>query len=239
VVASATRSGGRWQGVLYESVANVSKQNPHSQPLETCEWRHHLTSAHASVSLFYAGCLRRCRLGRVLELDMDTRIRWLRSEWPTSTTMLEIPIYLLVVGAMGLVAVHSYVYAQRHLHVMEALSVMTGPRVTMMEYRAVTGTWPTSNGQSGFSDAIFKENDHELYRVNSVQIREGGAIEVKFSRGVLKEKVVSVRASEQPGPGLPVEWTCGRARTLPGTTATTDRTTITDNDLPSPCRAHR
>jgi len=153
--------------------------------------------------------------------------------------MLEIPIYLLVVGAMGLVAVYSYVYAQRHLHVLEALSVMTGPRVTMMEYRAVTGTWPTSNHQAGFSDAMFKENDRDLYRVNSVQIREGGAIDVKFSRGALKEKVVSIRASEQPSPGLPVEWTCAHARTLPGTMAATDRTTIFDNDLPSPCRAHR
>jgi hypothetical protein len=32
---------------------------------------------------------------------MNARIRWLLTEWPTSTTMLEIPIYLLVVGAMG------------------------------------------------------------------------------------------------------------------------------------------
>jgi Tfp pilus assembly protein PilE len=153
--------------------------------------------------------------------------------------MLEIPIYLLVVGAMGLVAVHSYVYAQRHLHVMEALSVMTGPRVTMMEYRAVTGTWPTSNGQAGFSDAMFKENDHDLYRVNAVQIRQGGAIDVKFSRGALKEKVVSIRASVQPSPGLPIEWSCGHARTLPLTTGAADRTTMMDDDLPSPCRAHR
>jgi len=170
---------------------------------------------------------------------MNTRIRWLRTEWPTSTTMLEIPIYLLVVSAMGLVSVHSYVYAQRHLHVMEALSVMTGPRVTMMEYRAVTGVWPTSNSQAAFSDAMFKGNDRDLYRVNSVQIREGGAIDVKFSRGALKEKVVSIRASDQPSPGLPVEWTCGHALTLPGTTAAADQTTITDNDLPSPFRAHR
>ena len=153
--------------------------------------------------------------------------------------MLEIPIYLLVVGAMGLVAIYSYVYSQRHLQVLEALSVMTGPRVTMMEYRAVTGTWPTSNDQVGFSDAMFKGDDRDMYRVNSVQIREGGAIDVKFSRGGLKEKVVSIRASEQASPGLPVEWTCGHARTLPGTEAATDRTTIIDYDLPSPCRDHR
>ena len=85
----------------------------------------------------------------VLKPKMKAHIRWLRTEWPTSTTMLEIPIYLL-------------------------LSVMTGPRVTMMEYRAVTGAWPTSNSQAAFSDAMFKGNDTDLYRGNSVQwLREG------------------------------------------------------------------
>jgi hypothetical protein len=177
--------------------------------------------------------------GKRLGFEMNTRIRWLRTEWPTSTTMLEIPIYLLVLGAMSLVSVFSYVDAQRHLHVMEALSVMTGPRVTLMEYRAVTGTWPASNSQAGFSDTMFKGNGSDLYRVNSVQIREGGAIDFKFSRGALKGKVVSIRASDQPSPGLPVKWTCGHALTLPGTTAAADQTTVTYNDLPSPCRDHR
>jgi hypothetical protein len=153
--------------------------------------------------------------------------------------MLEIPIYLMVVGAMGLVAIYSYVYAQRHLHVMEALSVMAGPRVTMMEFRAVTGAWPTSNSQAGFSDAMFKEGHRDLYRVSSVQIREGGAIDVEFARGALKQKVLSIRAWEGRGPGLPIEWTCGHALALPGTTAAADHTTLSDNDLPSPCRAHK
>ncbi len=36
--------------------------------------------------------------------------------------MLEIPIYLLVLGAMGLVAVYSYAYAQRHVRVLDALA---------------------------------------------------------------------------------------------------------------------
>jgi len=164
---------------------------------------------------------------------MDTRVRWLRTIWPTSTTMLEIPIYLVVVGGMGLVAIDSYVYAQRHLHVMEALSVMNGPRVAMMEYRAVTGVWPTSNSQAAFSDAMFKTG----YRLNAVQIREGGATDITFSVGALTDKVVTIRAWEGAGAGLPVEWTCGRARALPGTTATSDHTTISDDGLPSPCRA--
>jgi hypothetical protein len=153
--------------------------------------------------------------------------------------MLEIPIYLLVLGAMGLVAVFGYVYAQRHLHVMEAVFLMAGPRTTMMEYRAVTGVWPTSNSQTGFSDAMFRAGDRDLYRVNSIRIRESGAIDFGFSLGASKQRVLSIRALESPGPGLPVEWTCGHAPTLPGKTAATDQTTLSNEDLPSPCRAHK
>src|SRR5215472_3877682 len=132
--------------------------------------------------------------------------------------MLEIPIYLLVVGAMWLVTVYGYAYAQHHLHVMDALSVVAGPRVAMMEFRAVTGVWPRSNAEAGFSDAMFKGGDRDLYRVNSVQIREGGAIDIGFSRGALKGKVLSIRGWQGRSPGLPIEWTCGHALPLPGTT---------------------
>jgi len=153
--------------------------------------------------------------------------------------MLEIPIYLLVLGAMGLVAVFGYVYAQRHLNVMEAVFLMAGSRTTMMEYRAVTGVWPTSNSQTGFSDAMFRTGDRDLYRVNAVQIREAGAVDFGFSRGALKGKILTIRAWERPGPGLPVEWLCGHALSLPGTTAAVDQTTLSEEDLPSPCRAHK
>ena len=131
--------------------------------------------------------------------------------------MLEIPIYLLVLGAMGLVAVFGYVYAQRHLNVMEAVFLMAGPRTTMMEYRAVTGVWPTSNSQTGFPDAMFRTGDRDLYRVNAVQIREAGAVDFGFSRGALKGKVLTIRAWERPGTHgssravtCAPRWTCSR-----------------------------
>lgn len=153
--------------------------------------------------------------------------------------MLEIPIYLVVLGAMGLVAVLGYVYAQRHLEVMEAVFLMAGPRATMMEYRAVTGAWPTSNDQAGFSDASVKTGDPSYHRVTSVQIREAGAVDLGFSQGALRGKVVSIRAWERPSPGLPVEWLCAHAPSPPGTTSAADQTTLSEEDLPSPCRAHK
>ena len=76
--------------------------------------------------------------------------------------MLSLPIYLLVVGTMGIVAVFGYVYAQRHLRVLEAISLIAGPRTTMMEYRAVTGTWPTSNRQAPFRCDVH-DGQRDLY----------------------------------------------------------------------------
>jgi hypothetical protein len=50
-------------------------------------------------------------------IGMDARVRWLRIEWPTTTTMLELPIYLAIMGAMALVATHGFVRVQQRLHV--------------------------------------------------------------------------------------------------------------------------
>ena len=153
--------------------------------------------------------------------------------------MLEIPVYLLVIGVMGAAAVSGYVHAQRHLHVMESLSVTTGARATMMEYRAVTGLWPTSNSEAGFTDTKFNAHRSDSYRAIAVQIRDGGAIDVRLARTPLPEGVVSIRASEQSAPGLPVIWSCGHALTLPNTISAPDHTTLPDADLPSPCRSHK
>jgi Tfp pilus assembly protein PilE len=99
---------------------------------------------------------------------MDVRrVRWQQIEWPTATTMLELPVCLAVMGAMALVASHSFERVQQHLHVLEAVSIVTGPRVAMMEYHAVMGAWPESNAQAGYSAGSFAQAG----RLQSVLIR--------------------------------------------------------------------
>jgi type II secretory pathway pseudopilin PulG len=97
---------------------------------------------------------------------MDARVRWLQVRWPTTTTMLELPISLGVIGAMALVAAHSFVRVQQHLHVLEAVSIAGGATVRMMEYRAVTGDWPASNEQAANSASLMQGG-----RLGSVLIR--------------------------------------------------------------------
>jgi type IV pilus assembly protein PilA len=168
---------------------------------------------------------------------MDTRVRWLRIAWPTTTTMLELPVCLAIMGAMALVAAHSFARMPQHLQVLEAVSLLTGPRVASMEYRAVTWAWPVSNEQAGYSaGSLFKQG-----RLPSILIREGGAVDFAFSgsAGDLAGKIMSVRAWEGSDAGLPAVWRCGRASAAPLAAAALDRTTLSDDELPSPCRGRR
>jgi type IV pilus assembly protein PilA len=163
---------------------------------------------------------------------MDARVRWLQIGWPTTTTMLELPICLGIIGAMVLVSIHSFMRMQQHLHVMEAVSMAAGPTVTMMEYHAVTGIWPASNAQAGYLDASM---------LQSVLIRAGGALDLTFSSlaGDVAGKVVTFRAWEGTDAGLPVAWSCGHAKMPPLATPTADRTTLSEDELSSNCRGRR
>jgi Pilin (bacterial filament) len=168
---------------------------------------------------------------------MDARVRWLQVRWPTTTTMLELPIYLGIVGAMALVGAHSFMRAQQHLHVLEAVSMAAGPTVGMMEYRAVTGDWPASNEQVGYSAGSLIKGG----RLESALIREGGAVDLTFSSsaGDLAGKVLTFRAWEGGDAGLPVAWSCGHAGVPPLAATTVDRTTLSEVELSSTCRGRR
>jgi type II secretory pathway pseudopilin PulG len=167
---------------------------------------------------------------------MDSRMRWMQVAWPTSTTMLELPISLAIMGIMALVATYGFQRALERLNVLEAVSIAPGPEITMTEYHAVNGSWPVSNQQAGYSaESLTKEG-----RLRSVEIREGGAVDVKFSKrvGILDNQTLSVRAWQGPTPDLPIVWRCGHSDVTPLAPTSEDKTTLGDEELPSPCRRH-
>jgi Pilin (bacterial filament) len=168
---------------------------------------------------------------------MDARARWLQVRWPTTTTMLELPICLAIIGAMALVGAHSFIRVQQHLQLMEAVSMAAGPTVSMMEYRAVTGDWPASNERAGYS----ARNHMKGGRVESALIRDGGAVDLTFSNraGEVAGKVITFRAWEGGDAGLPVAWSCGHAGIPPLAATTVDRTTLSEDELSSTCRSRR
>jgi type II secretory pathway pseudopilin PulG len=158
---------------------------------------------------------------------MDVRVRWLQLQKPVTTTMLELLVCLGVMGAMIAVAAHSMYRVQQHLRVLEAVFLMSGPKIAMMEYRAVTGIWPSP--YAGQDSVLPTET-----------LREGGAVDYTLSARAndLAGKVLTIRAWQGAGAGdVPVAWLCGRARAAPLIAAGDDRTTLRDDELPSPCRA--
>lgn len=168
---------------------------------------------------------------------MDARMRWTQVAWPTSTTMLELPICVAIMGGMALVAAHGFELIQERLHVLEALSVVRSPEILMTEYRAVNGSWPVTNQQAGYSS----ESVTKKTRLRSVEIREGGAVDIKFSNPevILADQTLSVRAWQGSTPDLPAAWRCGHSGVTPLAPASADRTTLGDDELPSPCRIHQ
>src|SRR5271169_6529319 len=73
---------------------------------------------------------------------LQFRIRWLRIQWPTLTTLLEIPVVLLVIFFVLGVSFRSLSHMWSSLSALEAVSEVPGAEIAMMEHRAVVGEWP-------------------------------------------------------------------------------------------------
>jgi hypothetical protein len=148
--------------------------------------------------------------------------------------MLELSVCLGVIGAMALAGAHNFMHLQRQLHVLEAVSMSTGPIVAMMEYRAVTGKWPASSEQAGYSARSVMKGG----RLESALIRDGGAVDLTYSSraGDVAGKTLSFRAWQGADAGLPVVWSCGHAGAPPLAAKTADRTTLAEDELASTCR---
>jgi type IV pilus assembly protein PilA len=170
----------------------------------------------------------------VARLQMNARARWLPIESTTLTELAELPVVIAIVAAMLAVGVHSFARARQHAHVMETMTLVSGAKVAMVEYLAVTGTWPSSNEQAGYFD---RSSEHSVW-LSSVTIRPAGAVDFVFSArdDELSGKVLSFRAWSSAD-GSPIAWVCGRGAAASLVTASADRTTLRDDQLPSPCVA--
>ena len=167
----------------------------------------------------------------------DPRVRWSRLNGPAPTAMLELLICLGVMGAMIGVVLQGMHRIQQRLYVLEAISLMSGAKIEMMEYRAATGIWPTSDERAPFSPPSTEESPMRT----TGTIRADGAVDYRFSAraGDIAGKVLTIRAWQGARADLPIAWPCGRARVTPLVPASADRTTLSDDELPSPCRARR
>jgi hypothetical protein len=170
------------------------------------------------------------------ELGMDVRVRWLLLEKPTPWFILELLVCSLVIGAMTLAAARTVPRIFQHLHVMETVLLVSEATTNMMEYRAVTGVWPESGERVYFSSVY----SFASRLAGAAVIREEGAVDYTLPAraGNGAGNIVTFRAwQNSSGSDLPVAWLCGHARATPLIAPGSDKTTLNDDELPSPCRA--
>lgn len=165
---------------------------------------------------------------------MNGAKEWLQVDRPPGATLLEIPICLLVVLVMASIAVSTFATVRRHLAALDAVAVASGTRVSMTEYRAVTGRWPASNREAGIVEATAEYIGSG--RVRGIAVRPDGAVDVGFGRDGTTDRIVSLRAWEGASAESPVGWVCADSAAPRGTMLAPDHTTMTAADLPSPCR---
>jgi type II secretory pathway pseudopilin PulG len=170
---------------------------------------------------------------------MDVRARWLQMQSPVSTNALELLVCLAIMGAMIGVAAQGAGRVMQHLDVMEAVSLVAGAETALMEYRAVTGAWPSANERASFLGTA-----NEKGSLAAVQaVRSGGAVDFALSAraGSAAGKILTIGAWQSAGAGdLPIVWICGHGSApAPMTAASEDRTTLSEVELPSPCRKRR
>jgi hypothetical protein len=161
---------------------------------------------------------------------MDVRVRWLLLEKPAPSFIHELLVCLLVIGAMTLVAARAAPRILQHLHVLDAVYLSSTYISDLMEFRAVTGAWP--------SPALVLPK----IPAGGEEITEGGALDFTLSAraGTAAGKIVTFRAWQSSGSAdLPVAWLCGHARATPLIASGIDKTTLTDEELPSPCRERK
>lgn len=169
---------------------------------------------------------------------MDVRTRWLQVEWPVPTAMIELLVCLIIAGAMVGVAARGAHRIAGRLGVLEAVGFMSVAKVSMMEFRAVTGEWPASSERAQSPGQHIVQGS----RLAAEAIRGGGAVDYVFSAKEidLAGKMLTFRAWQNAGStDAPVAWLCGHASAMSMIAASEDRTTLSDDELPSPCRQHK
>lgn len=149
---------------------------------------------------------------------------------------------ILVVGIVLAAGVRSGGDALQQTTWIEALFLHSGPRVELMEYRALFGGWPTDSAALSSLDRL-RWNETEQREENLGRYlrdaRYDGAGQVSYrALGPFPEagQLLSIRAAVAPATGA-ITWLCGHAAATPGFELANEQNQTSATQLPSPCRA--
>jgi type IV pilus assembly protein PilA len=134
-------------------------------------------------------------------------------------TLIELMIVIAIIGILAAVAIPAYQDYILRSQVSEGLSLASGAKTSVTEFRLTNGDWPTNNDSAGLASSTSIVGNN----VNDVAV-SNGSITITYSSGSSEldsETLVLVPSFSGGG----VVWTCGGGSG-----------SLADEYVPSSCR---
>jgi type IV pilus assembly protein PilA len=78
-------------------------------------------------------------------------------------TLIELMIVVAIIGILAAVAIPQYQNYVARAQVSEALSLASGAKTAIAEYRSTTGKWPADNAEAGLADGWDNKGKYVAY----------------------------------------------------------------------------
>jgi type IV pilus assembly protein PilA len=152
-------------------------------------------------------------------------------------TLIELMIVVAIIGILASIAIPAYQDYTIRAQTVEAMSLSSDLKQSILEYRKEYGRMPRDNAAAGVPAPEFLIGNY----VKRVDVADG-AIHVRFgnyANTMIGDKVLTFRPLQVKGsPGSPMAWSCGYRDAPEGMIALGEnRTSVEPKYLPASCRA--
>jgi type IV pilus assembly protein PilA len=153
-------------------------------------------------------------------------------------TLIELMIVVAIIGILAAIAIPAYQDYVIRSQVSEGLAMASAAKVSVAEYYANKGEWPTTNSAAGLGNASAIQGKY----VESITVGTGG-ITIAYGNEANATNLAGDSVGLTPGasPAGDVIWKCGLSGNPSGwvgaaTSAIDGTTSVAGKYLPSSCR---
>ncbi len=132
-------------------------------------------------------------------------------------TLIELMIVIAIIGVLAAIAMPAYQDYVKRGHVTEGFSLASVAQSGIATYYSTFAAFPANNGEAGLAAKTSIVGE----AVNSVEVKSGGVVEVKFNTKVASNATLKLEADTSNAGSI--KWKC-------------DGGTLKDKYLPARCR---